>query len=94
MKTLVVLGLIAFAIYIALCAAMYCAQDRLLYFPTPEIDRAGVQDPLPSGMGEIQALIAAAPAGLTHVVVIPAAGHNDIETFLPYWPALKAFIDR
>jgi pimeloyl-ACP methyl ester carboxylesterase len=40
------------------------------------------------------ALIAAAPAGLTHVVVIPAAGHNDIETFLPYWPALKAFIGR
>jgi len=39
------------------------------------------------------ALIAAAPAGLTHVVVIPSAGHNDIETFPPYWPALKAFIE-
>jgi uncharacterized protein len=40
------------------------------------------------------ALIAAAPAGLTHVVVIPSAGHNDIETFPAYWPALKAFIEQ
>jgi pimeloyl-ACP methyl ester carboxylesterase len=42
-KTLLVLGLIALAIYIALCAGMYWSQDRLLYFPTPEIDRPGVQ---------------------------------------------------
>ena len=255
MKTLVVLGLIVLAIYIALCAGMYWAQDRLLYFPTPDIDRPGVQalrvkrgdvtvkvwalhpsaqrallyfggngedvgsniqgfgrafpdhaiylvnyrgyggstghpseaaliadgeaiydqlaaqhdhiivmgrslgtgiatalatvrpvaglvlvtpydsianvgaglypwlpvrwlikDAYDSAarIGKVRApvlvliagkdesilrprsdaLIAAAPAGLTHVVVIPAAGHNDIETFLPYWPALKAFIER
>jgi pimeloyl-ACP methyl ester carboxylesterase len=40
------------------------------------------------------ALIAAIPAGLAHVVVIPAATHNDIETFPRYWPALKAFIEQ
>lgn len=40
------------------------------------------------------ALIAAAPTGLVHTVVIPAAGHNDIETFPPYWPALQAFVGQ
>jgi pimeloyl-ACP methyl ester carboxylesterase len=38
------------------------------------------------------ALIAAAPAGLTRTVVIPAATHNDIESFPAYWPAVKAFV--
>lgn len=38
------------------------------------------------------ALIAAIPAGLGHSVVIPAATHNDIETFPAYWPAVKAFL--
>ena len=43
MKTLFVVGLVALAIYSALCVLMYLAQDRLLYFPTPEIDHAGAQ---------------------------------------------------
>ena len=43
MKTLFVVGLVALAIYSALCLLMYLAQDRLLYFPTPEIDHAGAQ---------------------------------------------------
>jgi uncharacterized protein len=42
-KTLFVVGLVALAIYSALCVLMYLAQDRLLYFPTPEIDHAGAQ---------------------------------------------------
>jgi pimeloyl-ACP methyl ester carboxylesterase len=40
------------------------------------------------------ALIAAVPAGLTHLVVIPTATHNDIETFPAYWPALQAFVGQ
>jgi uncharacterized protein len=40
------------------------------------------------------ALIAAVPAGLAHVVVIPTATHNDIETFPAYWPALRAFVGQ
>ena len=43
MKTLLVIGLVALAIYLAVCLLMYLAQDRLLYFPTPEIKRPGVQ---------------------------------------------------
>lgn len=43
MKTLFVIGLVALAIYSALCLLMYLAQDRLLYFPTPEIDHAGAE---------------------------------------------------
>jgi uncharacterized protein len=42
-KTLFVVGLVALAIYIALCLLMYLAQERLLYFPTPEIARPGAQ---------------------------------------------------
>jgi len=38
------------------------------------------------------ALIAAIPTGLGHVVVIPSAHHNDIENFPAYWPSLKAFL--
>jgi pimeloyl-ACP methyl ester carboxylesterase len=42
MKKLAVrLGLIVVMIYIGLCAVMYFAQDRLLYFPSPERDRPG-----------------------------------------------------
>ena len=39
MKIIVTLGLIVVVIYVLLCAAMYFAQDRILYFPTPEVDR-------------------------------------------------------
>ncbi len=42
MKTLLVLFWAALAIYLVLCAVMYWSQDRILYFPTPEIDRTGV----------------------------------------------------
>ena len=43
MKIIVTLGVIALVIYVLLCAAMYFAQDRLLYFPSPEVDRPGVR---------------------------------------------------
>ena len=43
MKTLLVVCLAALAIYMVLCAVMYWSQDRILYFPTPEIDRPGVR---------------------------------------------------
>jgi pimeloyl-ACP methyl ester carboxylesterase len=43
MKILLVLGRIAAVTYVALCVLMYFSQRRLLYFPTPEIDRPGVQ---------------------------------------------------
>jgi uncharacterized protein len=42
-KTLLVVCLTALAIYLVLCAVMYWSQDRILYFPTPEIDRPGVR---------------------------------------------------
>jgi uncharacterized protein len=40
------------------------------------------------------ALIAAIPAGLGHTVIVPEAGHNDIETFPSYWAGLKAFLTQ
>ena len=40
-KSLVRLGFTALIIYIGLCAFMYFAQDRLLYFPSPEHDQPG-----------------------------------------------------
>ena len=40
-KVFVRLGLAALIVYLALCAVMYFAQDRLLYFPSPEQDRPG-----------------------------------------------------
>ena len=43
MKTLLVVCLTALAIYLVLCAVMYWSQDRILYFPTPEIDHPGVR---------------------------------------------------
>jgi uncharacterized protein len=43
MKVILTLGLIAVLIYVLLCAAMYFAQDRLLYFPSPEVDRPGAR---------------------------------------------------
>ena len=38
------------------------------------------------------ALIAAIPGGSAHTVVIPAAGHNDIQDFPAYWPSLQGFM--
>lgn len=43
MKVILTLGVIALVIYVLLCAAMYFAQDRLLYFPSPEVDRPGAR---------------------------------------------------
>ena len=40
------------------------------------------------------ALIAAIPSGLAHTVIVPEAGHNDIETFPGYWAALKVFLTQ
>ena len=40
-KVFVRLGLVALMVYIGLCAIMYFAQDRLLYFPSPERDQPG-----------------------------------------------------
>jgi uncharacterized protein len=42
MKTLLIISFVALAIYTALCIVMYQAQDRLLYFPTPETDHPGI----------------------------------------------------
>jgi uncharacterized protein len=50
---------------------------------------AGRDQSIPRARSE--ALIAAIPAGLGHTVMVPAAGHNDIENFPAYWAALKAF---
>jgi hypothetical protein len=43
MKVILTLGVIAAVIYVLLCAGMYFGQDRLLYFPSPEVDRPGVR---------------------------------------------------
>ncbi len=40
---MVTVGVIAVVIYALSCAAMYFAQDRLLYFPSPEVDRPGAR---------------------------------------------------
>jgi hypothetical protein len=40
------------------------------------------------------ALIAAIPAGLGRTVIVPDAGHNDIENFPTYWAGLKAFLTQ
>jgi uncharacterized protein len=42
-KTLLIIGFTVLALYALLCVVMYRAQDRILYFPTPEIDRPGAR---------------------------------------------------
>jgi pimeloyl-ACP methyl ester carboxylesterase len=98
-KTLVVLGLIAFAGRYPWLPVRWLIKD-----PYDSAARIGkVKAPVLVLVAEkddsilrprSDALIAAAPAGLTHVVVIPSAGHNDIETFPAYWRALKAFSEQ
>jgi hypothetical protein len=41
-KTLVAVGVTALLGYLAVCGFMYFEQDRLLYFPSVEVDRPGV----------------------------------------------------
>jgi pimeloyl-ACP methyl ester carboxylesterase len=38
------------------------------------------------------ALLAAIAPALAHTVVIPTAGHNDIQDFPAYWPVLQGFL--
>jgi uncharacterized protein len=40
-KIIISFGAIALIGYVAVCAVMYSAQDKLLYFPSPEHDRPG-----------------------------------------------------
>jgi uncharacterized protein len=51
---------------------------------------AGRDESIPRARSD--ALIASIPAGLAHTVIVPEAGHNDIETYPTYWPSLKAFV--
>ena len=37
MKILAWVGVAALIVWVALCAIMYFAQDKLLYFPSPEV---------------------------------------------------------
>ena len=53
---------------------------------------AGQDESIPKARSD--ALIAAIPAGLGHTVIVPKAGHNDIETFPGYWAALKSFLTQ
>ena len=40
------------------------------------------------------ALAAAITPGLGHIVMIPTAGHNDIDTAPEYWPSLETFLHQ
>jgi hypothetical protein len=43
MKVVVTFGVIVVVVYVLLCAGMYFGQDKLLYFPAAEVDRAGAR---------------------------------------------------
>lgn len=43
MKILASVGVAVLVVWVILCAIMYFAQDKLLYFPSPEVDRPDVQ---------------------------------------------------
>jgi len=53
---------------------------------------AGQDESIPRARSD--ALIAAIPPGLGRTVIVPEAGHNDIETFPGYWSGLRAFLAR
>src|ERR1700758_157908 len=91
MNWLALTGLLLLGLYVVMCCVLYAAQDRLLYFPTPEAQVQGA-DALLIASGEFVLKVWQIHGDLPHALLYFGGNAEDVAAKIPEYDA--AFPDR
>jgi uncharacterized protein len=91
MNWLALTGLVLLGLYVVMCCVLYAAQDRLLYFPTPEAEPKGA-DALLIQSGEFVLKVWQLHGHLPHALLYLGGNAEDVAAKIPEYDA--AFPDR
>ncbi|SRR5581483_3518727 len=87
MNWLVLTGLVLLGLYIIMCCVLYVAQDRLLYYPTPETQPQGA-DPLLVRSGEFVLKVWRLHGQLPHALLYFGGNAEDVAAKIPEYDAV------
>src|SRR5262245_11067750 len=91
MNGLLLTGLVLFGLYLVMCCVLYAAQDRLLYFPTPEAQPKGA-DAVLIQSGEFALKVWQLHGDLSHALLYFGGNAEDVAAKIPEYDA--TFPDR